>query len=307
MLYYPSMKRVLLFTLVNFAVLIMLSVTCTLLFALFGADIEQVFGDYSNLAVFSLVFGFGGAIVSLLMSKPMAKWSTKARTIDGTEGEAERWLVDTVGDLARRAGVKMPEVAVYPGAANAFATGAFRNSALVAVSTDIMGQMTREELRAVLGHEMTHVSNGDMVTMCLAQGVLNVFVLFFSRIAAGAVESAMESGERGGGRRRRGGGFTYYALVRVFELALGLLAAVLTCWFSRKREFAADAGSARLLGSPSPMIAALRRLGNLQPGILPDSIRAFGIASPKRKESVFATHPALERRIEALQNLEFRG
>ena len=297
------MKRILLFTVINFAVLIMLSITCSLVFALFGVQVEQVFGDYANLAVFSLVFGFGGAIVSLLMSKPIAKWSTKARVIDGTEGEAERWLVATIEELARSANVKMPEVAIYPGAANAFATGAFKNSALVAVSTDIMGQMTKEELRAVLGHEMSHVSNGDMVTMCLAQGVLNVFVLFFSRIAASVVEQSMNGDGRRRGRDR--GGFTYYMLVRLFEFALGLLAAIVTCWFSRRREFAADAGSAHLLGSPMPMIAALRRLGNLQPGVLPESLKAFGIASgkgeKKRRESLFATHPALERRIEALQ------
>jgi len=282
----------------------MLSITCSVVCALFGASMEELFGDYSQLAVFSLVFGFGGSVISLLMSKPIAKWSTKAKVIDGSEGEAERWLVTTIDDLARRANVKMPEVAIYPGAANAFATGAFKNSALVAVSTDIMSQMSKEELRAVLGHEMSHVANGDMVTLCLAQGVLNVFVLFFSRIAAGIASGAME-GEGRGSRRNDRGGFAYYMLVRLFETALGLLAMIVTCWFSRRREFAADAGSARLLGSPSPMIAALRRLGNLQPGVLPNSIRAFGIASPKRKESLFATHPALENRIEALQNLEY--
>lgn len=299
------MKRVLFLTVLNLAVLLTLSVTCTIICSLFGVQLEAVLGDYSQLAVFSLVFGFGGAIISLLISKPMAKWATKARVIDGSEGEAERWLVSTIEDLARRANVKMPEVAIYPGAANAFATGAFKNSALVAVSTDIMGQMTREELRAVLGHEMSHVSNGDMVTMCLAQGVMNTFVLFFSRIAASLVSQSMRG--EGSSRRSRGsGGFTYYMLVRVFEMLLGVLAALMTCWYSRKREFAADAGSARLLGSPSPMIAALRRLGNLQPGVLPDSIKAFGIASAKPKESLWATHPALERRIAALQNLDCR-
>jgi len=297
------MKRIFLLTLLNFAVLITMSIAASVLFALFGADLQSVFGDYSYLACFSLALGFGGAIVSLLLSKPMAKWTTKARVIDGTEGEAERWLVETVEDLARRANLKTPEVAIYPGAANAFATGAFRNSALVAVSTDIMGQMTREELRAVLGHEMTHVANGDMVTMCLAQGVLNTFVIFLSRVAAFAVSRAMEGGERRERRGGFGGGMTYYLFMHLFEIVFGLLASLITCWFSRKREFAADAGSARLLGSPSPMIAALRRLGNLQPGVLPDSLKAFGIAQGggnKRAESPFATHPALERRIEAL-------
>ncbi len=296
------MKRVVIFTLVNVAVLVMLSISLEVILALCGVQAQAVFGEYSQVAVFSLVFGFGGAFISLLLSKPMAKWTTGAKTITGDEGEAERWLVDTVGMLARQANVKMPEVAIYKGAANAFATGAFKNSALVAVSTDIMRQMTRDELRAVLGHEMSHVVNGDMVTMCLAQGVLNTFVLFASRVGAWIVTRAMEN--RSSDRERtRAGGFLYYIIVRIFELLLGLLAALVTCWYSRRREFAADAGSARLLGSPYPMIAALRRLGNLQPGVLPDSIKAFGIASAKRRESPFATHPALERRIAALEKL----
>lgn len=296
-----AMKRIVIFTLVNLAVMVMLSISCEVIFALCGVQAQEVFGDYAYLAIFSLVFGFGGAFISLLMSKPMAKWSTGARTITGNEGEAERWLVDTIGMLARQANVKMPEVAIYKGAANAFATGAFKNSALIAVSTDIMRQMTRDELRAVLGHEMSHVVNGDMVTMCLAQGVMNTFVLFVSRVAAWMVSQSLNNRGDERGSSRRSGGFTYYMLIRVFEILLGLLAAIITCWYSRKREFAADAGSAKLLGSPYPMIAALQRLGNLQPGVLPDSIKAFGIASAKRKESLFATHPALERRIEALQ------
>ena len=281
----------------------MLSISCEVLFALCGVQAQEIFGEYAYLAMFSLVFGFGGAFISLLLSKPIAKWTTGAKTISGDEGEAERWLVDTVEELARQANVKTPEVAIYKGAANAFATGAFKNSALVAVSTDIMRQMTRDELKAVLGHEMSHVANGDMVTMCLAQGVLNTFVLFVSRVAAWTVARAMEGRSDGRGYSRRSGGMSYYFLMRVFELLLGLLAAVVTCWYSRKREFAADAGSARLLGSPYPMIAALRRLGNLQPGVLPDSIKAFGIASAKPRESLFATHPALERRIAALEHL----
>ena len=293
------MKRILLFVVLNFAVLMMLSVASTVLFAVLGVPLEKAFGDYAFLACFSLVLGFGGAIVSLLISKPMAKWSVGAEVIDGSEGPAERWLVDTVSDLASRAGLRTPEVAVYKGQANAFATGAFKNHALVAVSTDIMRQMTKDELRAVLGHEISHVANGDMVTMCLAQGVLNVFVIFLSRVLATIAENAL-SGNGRGNSRRRSNGFLYFMLVRVLELVFGLLAGIITCWYSRRREYAADAGSARLLGAPGPMIAALRRLGNLQPGILPDSIKAFGIASP-RKVSLWATHPALESRIDALQ------
>lgn len=295
------MKRILLFVVLNFAVLMMLSVASTVLFAVLGVPLEKAFGDYAFLACFSLVLGFGGAIVSLLISKPMAKWSVGAEVIDGSEGPAERWLVDTVSDLASRAGLRTPEVAIYKGQANAFATGAFKNHALVAVSTDIMRQMTKDELRAVLGHEISHVANGDMVTMCLAQGVLNVFVIFLSRVLATIAENAL-SGNGRGNSRRRSNGFLYFMLVRVLELVFGLLAGIITCWYSRRREYAADAGSARLLGAPGPMIAALRRLGNLQPGILPDSIKAFGIASP-RKVSLWATHPALESRIEALQRI----
>ena len=236
-----------------------------------------------------------GSIISLLMSKPIAKMACGAQTINGTEGEAERWLVATVEDLARRAGVKTPEVAIYEGAANAFATGAFKNSALVAVSTDILRQMSKEELRAVLGHEMSHVANGDMVTLTLVQGVLNVFVIVGSRVLASVLAN-----ERGG---RRGNGGLYFLLVMVLQIALGVLASLVVMWFSRRREYAADAGSANLLGTPSPMIAALRRLGNLQPGVLPDSLRAMGIAEGKRKTSVWATHPSLDDRIAALQNL----
>ena len=296
------MKRIFLFLVTNIAVLLTLGIVANLLCAfLYGTSIEQAVGpEWTNLLVFAFVYGMLGAFVSLLLSKPMAKMACGAKTIDGTEGEAERWLVATVEDLARRAGVKMPEVAIYPGAANAFATGAFRNSALVAVSTDIMGQMSKEELRAVLGHEMSHVANGDMVTLTLVQGVLNAFVIVISRVLASVVANA---GRGEGGRRRDNGGL-YFLLVMVLQLALGVLASLVVFWFSRRREYAADAGSAKLLGTPSAMIAALRRLGNLQPGVLPDSIKAMGIAEG-RKTSIWSTHPSIEDRIEALQNLTF--
>ena len=246
------MKRVFLFVLTNIAVMLMLGIVAQVLCALMGTSLDQLIGpEYSNLAIFALVYGFGGSIVSLLMSKTMAKFACGAKTINGTEGEAERWLVSTVEDLARRANVKTPEVAIYPGQANAFATGAFKNSALVAVSTDILQQMTKEELRAVLGHEMSHVANGDMVTLTLVQGVLNVFVIFFSRVLA----SIVASGGRGDSRRRGGG--LYYPLVLVFNMCLGLLASLIVFAYSRHREYAADAGSAHLLGSPASMIAVI--------------------------------------------------
>lgn len=293
------MKRVFLFLVTNIAVLLVLGIVANLLcIFVAGTSLEEKLGpEYATLAVYAFVYGVIGAFISLLLSKPMAKFSCRAKTIDGTEGEAERWLVQTVEDLARRANVKTPEVAIYPGAANAFATGAFRNSALVAVSTDIMRQMSKEELRAVLGHEMSHVANGDMVTLTLVQGVLNAFVIFFSRAIAYLLAT---SGE---GSRRRNSSGAYYLVAMVLQLVLGILASLVVFAFSRKREYAADAGSAKLLGSPSPMIAALRRLGNLRPGVLPDSLKAMGIADGKSKTSIWATHPSLDDRISALQNL----
>ena len=291
------MKRIFLFLVTNIAVIVTLGIVANVLCALLGTTVEELVGpEYATLAIFAFVYGILGAFISLLLSKPMAKLACRAQTIDGTEGEAERWLVSTVEDLARRANVKMPEVAVYPGAANAFATGAFRNHALVAVSSDIMRQMPKEELRAVLGHEMSHVSNGDMVTLTLVQGVLNAFVIFFSRALAAILSSA----GRGEGRRRGGG--SYFLLVMVFDICLGVLASLVVFAFSRRREYAADAGSARLLGTPQPMIAALRRLGGLEPGVLPDSLKAFGVSS-RRRSSIWATHPSIEDRIAALENL----
>ncbi len=272
------MKRIFLFLVVNIAAVATLTIVATIVCGLLGVDLAAELGEggYAPLLVFSFIFGMAGSVISLLMSKTLVKATMKCRTIDGTEGEAERWLVSTVEDLARRANIKTPEVAIYPGAANAFATGAFKNSALVAVSTDIMGQMTREELRGVLGHEISHVANGDMVTMGITQGVLNTFVIFFAHLLASVT-------------------------VQLFQVAFGILASIVVMWYSRRREFAADAGSARLIGTPAPMIAALRRLGNLQPGVLPDSLKAFGISG--KHASLFASHPSLDDRINALMNL----
>ncbi|MBO7684190.1 MAG: protease HtpX [Kiritimatiellae bacterium] len=289
------MKRILLFLVTNIAVMATLTVVANVVCALLGAQ-DALGAEWTQLLTFAAVYGMGGAFVSLLLSKTMAKLACRAKTIDGSEGEAERWLVATVEDLARRAGVKTPEVAVYEGAANAFATGAFKNRALVAVSTDIMRQMTKEELRAVLGHEMSHVANGDMVTLTLVQGVLNAFVIVFSRVIA----SALSGSGRGSGRRSDGA--LYMLLVLVLQISLGVLASLVVMWFSRRREYAADAGSAKLLGTPSSMIAALRRLGCLRPGVLPDSLRAMGIAEG-RKTSIWSTHPSLDDRIRALEGL----
>ena len=300
------MKRIFLFLVLNFAIMLVLMVVFHVVCAFLGIDPNAAFAqsgslDLTSLAVFSLVYGMAGGFISLLLSKKMAKWSVGAKTIDGTEGEAERWLVETVRTLAERANVKMPEVAIYHGAANAFATGAFRNHALVAVSDSIMQQMTAEELRAVLGHEMSHVANGDMVTMTLLQGVLNACVLFLARVVAFMASNAL-AGKDNGNRRRGGSSGLYYLVYYVLQIVLGLVASMIAMWYSRRREFAADAGSANLLGTPSSMIAALRRLGNLQPGVLPSSIAAFGIGG--KMSSLFATHPSLEARIEALERLQ---
>lgn len=299
------MKRIFLFIVTNIAVLLVITLVFTVFCKVFGINTAMLSENginYQSLAIYSLVFGMAGSVISLLMSKPMAKMSTGAKKIDGTEGAAEAWLVNTVQDLATRAGLKCPEVAIYPGEPNAFATGAFKNSALVAVSTGIMQSMTRNELRAVLGHEMSHVSNGDMVTMSLVQGVLNAVVLFVSRIA-GVIIGGLLSGKGDKGRGRNAtGNLVGHLVANVLQVALGFAASIIVRAYSRRREYAADAGSANLLGSPSDMIAALRRLGNLQPGVLPDSLKAMGI-SGSTMQALFSTHPSLEDRIAALQRL----
>jgi heat shock protein HtpX len=283
-------KRVFLFLATNLAVLLLLSVVVNVL----GVDRFLTANgiQVGQLLVFSVIFGFGGSIISLLVSKPVAKWSTGARVIDEPQGAHERWLVDTVRMLAQKAGVGMPEVAVYEGAPNAFATGAFRDSALVAVSSGLLNSMNREEIEAVLGHEMSHVANGDMVTLTLIQGVLNTFVFFISRVVGMIVDRVVF-------RTERGIGPGFYVTVIVAQIVFGVLASLIVAWFSRYREFRADAGSAGLLGTPQPMIAALSRLGGLQTGGLPDSVKAFGIGGPIG--SLFATHPPIEARIAALQ------
>jgi heat shock protein HtpX len=286
------MKRIVLFLATNIAVLLVLSVVVSVL----GVDqwlmAEGI--DYVSLMVFSAIFGFGGSFISLLMSKSIAKWSTGAHVIDGSEGTTQYWLVQTVKKLADKAGIGMPEVAVYEGPANAFATGAFKNDALVAVSTGLLESMSREEAEAVLGHEVSHVANGDMVTLTLIQGVLNTFVVFLSRVVGMIVDRAIF-------RTERGIGPGFYITVIVCQILFGILASLVVAWFSRRREFRADAGSAELLGSPQPMVAALARLGSLQTGGLPDAVKAFGIDSRSGLSQLFATHPPIEERIAALQ------
>ncbi len=286
------MKRIFLLIATNFAVLILLSIVASVLGLDRWLTAEGI--DYGSLLAFSAVFGFGGAFISLLMSKTIAKWSVGAQVIDGSEGTTQYWLVQTVHKLADKAGIGKPEVALYEGPANAFATGAFRDSALVAVSSGLLEAMSREEVEAVLGHEITHVSNGDMVTLTLIQAVLNTFVFFLSRVVGFIVDKAVF-------RTERGVGPGFYITMIVSQIVFGIFASMIVAWFSRRREFRADAGSAGLLGTPQPMIAALARLGSLETGGLPDAVKAFGIDSRSGVFQLFATHPPIEERIAALQ------
>ena len=285
------MKRIVLFIATNLAVMLVLSVVLNLL------GVNQLLTEnglnIGALLVFSVVVGFTGSIISLLLSKPMAKWSTGAHVIETPSNASEQWLVATVHTLADKAGIGRPDVAIYEGAPNAFATGAFRNSALVAVSTGLLQAMNKEEVEAVLGHEVSHVANGDMVTLALIQGVVNTFVVFLARVVGYFLDKAIFRNERG-----TGPGF--YITVLVCEIVFGILASTIVAWFSRRREFRADAGSAQLLGSPQPMIAALGRLGGQTAGELPPTIRAFGITDKPGWMALFASHPPLEARIAAL-------
>jgi heat shock protein HtpX len=288
------MKRILLFVLTNIAVMAVLSIVLSVL----GVDrfLSAQGLNVGMLLVFSLVVGFTGSIISLLISKPMAKWSTGARVITQPSNASEQWLIETISRLAARAGIGMPEVAVYDGEPNAFATGAFRNEALVAVSTGLLLNMTREEVEAVLGHEIAHIANGDMVTMTLLQGVVNTFVVFLSRIVGYAVDRAISRDNNDAP------GIGYTVSVLVCQVLFGLLASMIVAWFSRHREFRADAGSAQLLGSPQPMMHALARLGGMAPSHLPQSVAALGISKTTGFMELFSSHPPIEERIAALQN-----
>src|SRR5688572_31847238 len=263
------MKRIVLFLATNIAVMLVLSVVLNLL----GADryLAAEGLNIPTLLVFSLVVGFTGSIISLLMSKSMAKWSTGAHVIETPTTADEQWLVGTVRRFAEKAGIGMPEVAVFEGAPNAFATGAFKNSSLVAVSTGLLQSMSREEVEAVIGHEVAHIANGDMVTLTLIQGVVNTFVVFFARVVGYMVDRVVFKTERGIGPG-------YYITVIVCEIVFAILASIIVAWFSRQREFRADAGSATYMNNPRPMIGALRRLGGLEPGALPQAFQSSGIA-----------------------------
>ena len=290
------MKRILLFILTNVLVVTVLGIVASLL----GVN-RYLTANGLNLGAllgFALVMGFGGAIISLLMSKPMAKWSSGVRVIEQPQNADEAWIVDTVRRLADKAQIGMPEVGIFEGDPNAFATGAFKNSALVAVSTGLLQNMTHEEIEAVLGHEIAHVANGDMVTMTLIQGVMNTFVVFLSRVIGYAVDSFLRKGDDS----NSGPGIGYYISTIVLDIVLGFAASMVVAWFSRHREFRADAGAAQLMGRRQPMINALARLGGLHTAELPKSVAAFGIAGSIGQ--LFSTHPPIEARIAALQNAQ---
>jgi len=292
------MKRIVLFLATNLAVVLVLSIVLNLL-GVGRGGVSTGGINIGQLLVFSVVVGFTGSFISLLMSKPMAKWSTGATVITNPSNSTEQWLLATVRQLSERAGISMPEVAVYEGEANAFATGAFKNSALVAVSTGLLQSMNREEVEAVLGHEIAHVANGDMVTLTLIQGVVNTFVVFLARVVGFFVDKVLLRGNSD-----RGPGIGYMVTVFVCEILFGLVASIIVAWFSRQREFRADAGSAKLLGGAGPMQRALVRLGSLAPGALPRNMTAAGIsAGTGGWGALFSTHPPMEERIAALQAL----
>jgi heat shock protein HtpX len=288
------MKRIILFVLTNVLVVAVLGIVASLL----GVN-RYLTPNGLNLGAllgFALIMGFGGAIISLLISKPMAKWTSGVQIIAQPQNADEAWIVDTVRKLSEKAGIGMPEVGIFEGEPNAFATGAFKNSALVAVSTGLLRGMTREEIEAVIGHEVAHIANGDMVTMTLIQGVMNTFVVFLSRVIGYAVDSFLRKGDD----RDTGPGIGYMITTIVLDIVLGFAAAIVVAWFSRQREFRADAGAAQLLGRKQPMINALARLGGMTPGELPKSVAAMGIAGGIGQ--LFSTHPPIEERIAALQN-----
>lgn len=283
------MLRIGLFILTNLAVMAMLTLVASL------TGLDRYAGGIGPLLMYSAVIGFTGSFFSLLISKFVAKWTTGAKVITQPSNEVEAWLLQTVKRQADAAGIGMPEVAIYPGPeSNAFATGAFKNSALVAVSVGLLNNMRRDEVEAVLAHEVSHIANGDMVTMALLQGVLNTFVVLISRIVAQVADSALKRDNDNSGP-----GFVYFGVSMVMQLLLGVLASIILAWFSRRREFRADAGAAKLAGA-NKMVAALERLKGGGDSTLPQSVQVMGIAGHKAL-SLFATHPPLDDRIAALR------
>lgn len=292
------MKRIVLFLITNLAVMLVLSVVLSIIFSVFGLDRSSI----SGLLVMAAVFGFGGSFISLAMSKWMAKRSTGAVVIEQPRNSTEHWLVDTVRRQSQQAGIGMPEVAIYDSPEmNAFATGMSRNSSLVAVSTGLLHNMSQQEVEAVLAHEVSHIANGDMVTLTLIQGVVNTFVIFFARLVAGFIDNFFRSNDEEESASEGGFSFSYMITVFILEMIFGVLASIIVMWFSRQREYRADAGAARLVGAPA-MVAALERLRGNHESQLEGSMMAFGIASKKGNSELFLSHPPLEKRIAALKN-----
>jgi len=290
------MKRIALFLATNLAIVLVLSIVLRLLGVDRILEAEGVNIDLNSLLIFAAVVGFGGSLISLALSKWTAKRMTGARVIDQPRDQTEAWLVETVRRQAQAAGIGMPEVAIYDAPdVNAFATGMNRNSALVAVSSGLLRGMTRDEAEAVLGHEVAHVANGDMVTLALIQGVVNTFVIFISRLVGQLVDRVVF-------KTQRGHGPAFFITSMIAQMVLGILASIIVMWFSRQREFRADAGGAKLAGREK-MIAALERLAGARPEPLPDQLAAFGIAGGLGSglKRLFMTHPPLEERIAALK------
>ena len=290
------MKRIFLLIATNLAIMLVLGIVCTLT----GANRFFSSGglDLGRLLVYALIMGFAGSFISLWMSKIIAKWSTGAQVIETPQTSTEFWLVETVRRFATKAGLPMPEVAIYEGEPNAFATGPSKSNALVAVSTGLLQTMTREEAEAVIAHEVAHIANGDMVTLTLIQGVVNTFVIFISRVVGYFVDSFLRRGDS----ESSGPGIGYMITVIVCDIVFGILASIIVMYFSRQREFRADAGAAQLMGSPRPMMNALARLGAMQAGELPQNVATAGINGRPGWMDVFSSHPPIEQRIAALAN-----
>ena len=288
------MKRVFLFLLTNLAVMLVLGVVLSIVMSVFGLSNRSLGG----MLMIATVFGFGGSFISLFMSKWMAKKSTGAHVITQPRNETEHWLVTTVAAQAQKAGIKMPEVAIYDSPEmNAFATGPSKNNSLVAVSTGLLHSMSQDQAEAVLAHEVSHIANGDMVTLTLIQGVVNTFVIFAAKVLAGIVDNFINSNND---EQEGGNSWTYFLFDMLFQVIFGILASVIVAYYSRQREFDADSGAAKLVGADK-MRSALERLKQNHPSQLEGSMMAFGIASGKGMAELFSSHPPLDARIDALR------
>ena len=286
------MKRVFLFLLTNLAIMLVLGIVLSILMSVFGISNRSLGG----ILMIAAVFGFGGSFISLLMSKWMAKRSTGAYVIEQPRNETEHWLMQTVSEQAQKAGIKMPEVAIYDSPEmNAFATGPSKNNSLVAVSSGLLQHMSQDQAEAVLAHEVSHIANGDMVTLTLIQGVVNTFVIFIAKVLAGIVDNFINSDKEEGGSS-----WTYFLFDIIFQMIFGVLASIVVAYYSRRREFAADIGAAQLVGADK-MRSALERLKQNHPSQLEGSMMAFGIASGKGVAELFSSHPPLDERIDALR------